>query len=142
MTNSPTPAERDAIREGYSALIREKSPTSHIVETIVFAFGRAGRLVPAGGTDELAMLRGVIGVVRAIVRHGELAESEGVRELRRVIAEYDADERAAHAEREEKDTRKGESTPRETPEALHASSGAAIVTPLLVTDADDQEDES
>lgn len=53
---------------------------------------------------ELAMLRGVLGVVRSIARHGDLVETEGVRELRRIIAEHHADERAAYAEQGEKDT--------------------------------------
>lgn len=56
-------------------------------------------------TGELAMLRGVLGVVRVIAQHGDIDE------LRRVVAEHFADERAAHAEQEEKDTRGGESTP-------------------------------
>ncbi|MGW1546648.1 hypothetical protein [Streptomyces sp. NPDC002346] len=47
---------------------------------------------------ELAMLRGVLGVVRTIAQHGDIDE------LRRVIAEHYADERAAYAEQWEKDT--------------------------------------
>ncbi|MCP3817795.1 hypothetical protein NLX86_06495 [Streptomyces sp. A3M-1-3] len=39
---------------------------------------------------ELAMLRGVLGVVRTIAQHGDLTE------LRRIIAEHYADERAAY----------------------------------------------
>ena len=66
---------------------------------------------------ELAMLRGVLGVVRAIARHGELGDTEGGRELRRIVAEHYADERAAYAERGEKDTREGESTPQPAPAA-------------------------
>ncbi|MFI1472090.1 hypothetical protein [Streptomyces wuyuanensis] len=56
-------------------------------------------------TGELAMLRGVLGVVRVIAQHGDIDE------LRRVVAEHFADERAAYAELAEKDTREGESTP-------------------------------
>lgn len=51
---------------------------------------------------ELAMLRGVLGVVRSIARHGDLGETEGGRELRRIVAEHYADERAAYAEQGEK----------------------------------------
>lgn len=53
---------------------------------------------------ELAMLRGVLGVVRSIARHGDLGDTEGGRELRQVITEHYADERAAYAEQGEKDT--------------------------------------
>jgi len=57
MTESPTPAERAAIREGYSSLIRAKSPTSHIVETVIFALSEVGSLVTPGGAFELERLR-------------------------------------------------------------------------------------
>jgi hypothetical protein len=57
MTDSPSPAERAAIREGYSALIRAKSPTSHIVETVTFALSESGQLVAPGGAFELDRLR-------------------------------------------------------------------------------------
>lgn len=57
MTDSPTAAERAAIREGYSALIRAKSPTSHIVETVTFALSETGQLVAPGGAFELDRLR-------------------------------------------------------------------------------------
>jgi len=47
---------------------------------------------------ELAMLRGVLGVIRAIARHGDLGDTEGGRELRRIVAEHYADERDAMAD--------------------------------------------
>lgn len=53
---------------------------------------------------ELAMLRGVVGVLRTVVRVADLADCEGVRELRRLVAEHYADERAAYADAEEKTT--------------------------------------
>jgi hypothetical protein len=54
---------------------------------------------------ELAMLRGVLGVVRTIAKHSDMDE------LRRVIAEHYADENAAYAEQAEKATHTGEATP-------------------------------
>jgi hypothetical protein len=40
----PTDVERAAIKEGYRALIRAKSPTSHLVELVVFGLSEAGML--------------------------------------------------------------------------------------------------
>jgi hypothetical protein len=48
---------------------------------------------------ELAMLRGLLGVVRAIAKHSDIDE------LRRTIAEFDTDESAAYAEAREKSSR-------------------------------------
>ncbi|MEV0915459.1 hypothetical protein AB0I93_14460 [Streptomyces sp. NPDC049967] len=45
---------------------------------------------------ELAMLRGLLGVLRAVAKHGDMAE------VQRLLAEHTADEQAAYAE--EKDT--------------------------------------
>lgn len=64
---------------------------------------REGESTPQPATienypGELAMLRGVLGVVRTIARHGDIDE------LRRIVAEHYADERAAYAEQGEKDT--------------------------------------
>lgn len=41
MTRTPTPAELTAIRTGYTALRESQSPTSNIVEQVVFALGTA-----------------------------------------------------------------------------------------------------
>lgn len=65
---------------------------------------------------ELAMLRGVVGVLRTVVRAGDLAECEGVRELRRLVAEHCTDERAAYAEAEEKTTPQHEREAAVTPQ--------------------------
>ncbi|MDQ0943317.1 hypothetical protein [Streptomyces sp. V1I1] len=75
---------------------------------------------------ELATLRGVLGVVRTIARHGDFADTEGVRELRRIITEHYADERAAYAE-QEKDTREGESTPQPAELTIYRASHESIV---------------
>ncbi|WP_406735386.1 hypothetical protein OG508_28250 [Streptomyces sp. NBC_01108] len=45
---------------------------------------------------ELAMLRGLLGVIRVVAKHGDMAE------VRRLLAEHASDEQAAYAE--EKDT--------------------------------------
>jgi hypothetical protein len=66
---------------------------------------------------ELAMLRGVVAVLRTVARHSDLDETEGVRELRRVIAEHYADERAAYAEAAEKDSA---TAPTSTPQPTSA----------------------
>lgn len=71
MSESPTPAEREAIKEGYSALVKSKSPTSHVVETIVFAFGETGQLVGRGGAFELERLRSLVNAQPA-----ELSEAQ------------------------------------------------------------------
>lgn len=47
---------------------------------------------------ELAMLRGLLGMVRVISQHSDIDE------LRRVLAEYDIDESAAYVEQREKAT--------------------------------------
>jgi endogenous inhibitor of DNA gyrase (YacG/DUF329 family) len=61
MTHSPTPAERLAIRTGNAALLRSASPTSHIVETVVFALGAAGLLMDPETAEELRQLRAAAG---------------------------------------------------------------------------------
>ena len=60
---------------------------------------------------ELDMLRGVLGVVRTIARHSDIAE------LRRVIAEHYADERAAYEQAAEQGERDSATTaPTSTPQ--------------------------
>ncbi|MHC3392052.1 hypothetical protein ACLQ2E_21695 [Streptomyces lavendulocolor] len=61
MTHSPTPAERLAIRTGYAALLNSSSPTSSIVEQIVFALGSAGLLMDPETAEELRRLRAAAG---------------------------------------------------------------------------------
>ncbi|MFD5057410.1 hypothetical protein [Streptomyces sp. NPDC058394] len=57
---------------------------------------------------ELAMLRGLLGVVRVVAKHGDMNE------VRRLLAEHASDEQAAHAE--EKDTAASATT--STPDPL------------------------
>jgi hypothetical protein len=77
---------------------------------------------------ELAMLRGVLGMVRTIAKHSDMDE------LRRVIAEHYADENAAYAEQAEKDTREGESTPDLfQPGRTYAYEASGFTAPELVT---------
>jgi hypothetical protein len=61
MTHSPTSAERLAIRTGNAALLNSASPTSHIVEQVVFALGAAGLLMDPETAEELRRLRAVAG---------------------------------------------------------------------------------
>jgi hypothetical protein len=61
MTHSPTPAERLAIRTGYAALLNSSSPTSSIVEQVVFALGSAGLLMDPETVEELRRLRATVG---------------------------------------------------------------------------------
>ncbi|HET6356054.1 hypothetical protein [Streptomyces sp.] len=65
---------------------------------------------------ELDMLRGVLGVVRTVVRHGHFVETEGVRELRRIIAEHYADERAAYEQAAVKGEKDSAPAPTSTPQ--------------------------
>jgi hypothetical protein len=53
---APTEVERAAIKEGYRALIRAKSPTSHLVELVVFGLSKLGML-KAADEAELTVYR-------------------------------------------------------------------------------------
>ncbi|MGW2550636.1 hypothetical protein [Streptomyces sp. NPDC001635] len=70
-------------------------------EEVLAANGSAAENYPG----ELAMLRGLLGVVRVIAKHGD------VDELRRVVQEYESDEQGAFAEAEEKSSREAVATP-------------------------------
>ena len=103
----------EALREAADAIVAEydrqlwaTKPGKHwaadMVRSMADAAGQSGP-APEPPTienypGELAMLRGVLGVVRTIAQHGD------INELRRVIAEHYADERDAYAEQGEKDT--------------------------------------
>jgi hypothetical protein len=77
---------------------------------------------------ELAMLRGVLGMGRTIAKHSDMDE------LRRVIAEHYADERAAYAEQPEKDTREDKSTPDFfQPGRTYAYQADGFTAPELIT---------
>jgi hypothetical protein len=54
---SPTAVERAAIKEGYRALIRAKSPTSHLVELVVFGLSKEGMLQSPESAAEQERLR-------------------------------------------------------------------------------------
>ncbi len=57
MSVSPTPAELTAIRTGYAALAASNSPTSNVVETIVFALGAAKLLTEPNAEVPAAVFR-------------------------------------------------------------------------------------
>jgi hypothetical protein len=72
----PTDVERAAIKEGYRAVIRAKSPTSHLVELVVFGLSEAGMLQSPESAAEMERLSALLREVQAIARRRRL-EAQG-----------------------------------------------------------------
>lgn len=64
---SPTPAERAAIKTGYAALLASKSPTSYIVEQVVYALGAVQLLMDPETAEELRKLRARVAELEAML---------------------------------------------------------------------------
>ncbi|MDQ0943320.1 hypothetical protein [Streptomyces sp. V1I1] len=123
MTNSPTPAERLALKTAHAAL-ESRDASYDLVSTVVFALGSAGLLMDPETAEELRRLRGLPARVAAL---------ETLRDA--VLALHPKYEDSQHCRRD------GELWPCSTVtavggpavqavlvEALHASSGAVIDT--------------
>jgi hypothetical protein len=87
---APTDIERAAIKEGYRALIRAKSPTSHLVELVVFGLSKVGMLA-SPETAAVAAVQRRVGYEAAIevMRSEKLPMSVGLLEAQLELDKLD-----------------------------------------------------
>lgn len=70
---------------------------------------------------EIAMLRGLLGVIRVVAKHGDMDE------VRRLLAEHASDEQAAYAEEKDTATTTATSTPAESTDRVLCAHGYVLL---------------